>query len=214
MAKKRGGGPNTADGKKNSSRNSTTHGCRAKTVVILDGECQEDYDQMKSEWNEEFGPESYMEERLVEILVDNDWFLRRAMRRLHEAEAGDGNVDLMQRYKTSAERSFYRSLNALQGLRKHYMIIDRERDRLKKDLETRPPAATAPASKGSKAEAPLTKAQQTFRGQKQAKKAKKVPMLDQCVSAGIKGDHFRRFSRVPIGACGSNEHTTALTAEV
>lgn len=186
MAKKRGGGPKSIDGKKNSSRNSTTHGCRAKTVVILEGEHQEDYDQMKSEWNEEFGPESYMEKRLVEILVDNDWFLRRAMRRLHEAEAGDGNVDLMQRYKTSAERSFYRSLNALQHLRKHYMIIDRERDRLRKDLETRPPAATTPvATKGSKLEEPLTKAQQIFRGQKQPKKAKKIPVLDQWVEIEI-----------------------------
>ena len=38
--------------------------------------------------------------------------------------------------------------------------------------------------------------------------------LVSSVSAGIKGDHFRRFGRVPIGACGSNEHTTAQAAEV
>lgn len=181
MAKKRGGGPNTEDGKRNSSRNSTKHGCRAKTVVILDGESQEDYDRMKYEWKEEFGPETYMEKRLVEILVDNDWFLRRAVRRLHEAEAEEGNVELMQRYKNSAEHAFYRSLNALQQLRKHYMIIEKERDRLRKDLEKRPPTAV----KELKPEATLTKAQHVFRGQKHPKKQKKIPVLDQWIEIEI-----------------------------
>ena len=113
--------------------------------------------------------------------MENDWFLRRAVRRLHEAEAAEGNVELMQRYKTSAERSFYRSLGALQQLRKHYMIIERERDRLKKDLEKRPPEAI----KGSKLETPLTKAQQLFRGQKHPKKQKKTPVLDQWIEIEI-----------------------------
>jgi len=40
----------------------------------------------------------------------------------------------MHRYKNSAERSFYRSLNALQQLRKHYLMIEREKERLKKEL--------------------------------------------------------------------------------
>jgi len=186
MAKKRGGGPNTPDGKKNSSRNSTAHGCRSKTVVILDGEYQEDYDEMEREWNDEFGPETYMERRLVKILVDNDWFLQRAVRRLHEAEAKEGNVELMQRYKTSAERSFYRSLNALQQLRKHYMIIEREKDRLKKELEKRPaPAAEQPKGGTSKTEAVLTKAQQLFKGQRNPKKRKKIPILDQWIEIEI-----------------------------
>lgn len=188
--KKRGGGPNTPEGKKNSSRNSTTHGCRSKTVVILKDEHQEDYDQMQYEWNEEFGPETYMERRLVEILVDNDWFLRRAVRRLHEAEAGDGNVELMQRYKTSAERSFYRSLNAVQQLRKDLMRQDRDREwwkdragKLEKDLEKRPPAPVE--SPKAKIDAPLTKAQQLFRGQKHPKKQKKIPILDQWIEIEV-----------------------------
>ena len=111
------------------------------------GEQQEDYDQMAREWNKEFEPETYMERRLVGILIDNDWFLRRAVRRLHEAEAENGKIELMQRYKTSAERSFYRSLNALQQLRRDLMRQDRHAEwwkdragKLEKELEKRPPA--------------------------------------------------------------------------
>jgi hypothetical protein len=185
--KKRGGGPKSVEGKKNSSRNSTTHGCRAKAVVILEGESQEAYDLIKYEWNEEFGPETYMEKRLVEILVENDWFLRRAGRRLHEAEAEQGNIELMQRYRTSAERSFYRSLNALQQLRKHYMIIDRELDKKNKELAKRPPAPVeAPKeTPKAKAEAPLTKGQPLFRGQAHPKKLKKTPILDQWIEIEV-----------------------------
>jgi hypothetical protein len=196
MAKKRGGGPKTPQGKSNSSRNSTTHGCRAKTVVIMADEQQEDYDQMARDWNEEFGPETYMERRLVGILIDNDWFLRRAMRRMHEAEAENGKIELMQRYKTSAERSFYRSLNALQQLRRDLMRQDRHgewwKDRagkLEKELEKRPavPVETLKPKSGenAKAETPLTKAQQLFRGQKHPKKKKKIPILDQWIEIEI-----------------------------
>ena len=196
MAKKRGGGPKTPQGKSNSSRNSTTHGCRAKTVVILADEQQEDYDQMARNWKEEFGPETYMETRLVGILIDNDWFLRRAMRRLHEAEAGDGKIELMQRYKTSAERSFYRSLNALQQLRKDLMRQEKHAEwwkdragKLEKELETRPAAPIQEpkpkSGENAKAEAPLTKAQQLFRGQKHPKKRKKIPILDQWIEIEI-----------------------------
>ena len=37
---------------------------------------------------------------------------------------------------------------------------------------------------------------------------------DAAVNAGIKGDHFRRFSRVPGEAGASDEHTKAQAAEV
>jgi len=86
MAKKRRGEPN-------------------KAVFILADETQENYDEIERGWNDEFGPENYMERRLVKILVDNDWFLQRAVPRLHAAEAAEGNVELMHRYKNSAERS-------------------------------------------------------------------------------------------------------------
>jgi hypothetical protein len=62
--------------------------------------------------------------RLVEQLILNDWLLQRANRRMLEAEAAPADaeyehrLELMQRYKTSAERAFYRALAAMEALRK------------------------------------------------------------------------------------------------
>jgi hypothetical protein len=187
MAKKRGGGPNTEDGKKNSSRNATKHGCRAKTRILAD-ERQEDYDEIAHGWKEEYEPEGYMEERLVEVLVENDWMLRRVMRRLDETELGTHDFDLLLRYKVTAERAFYRSLNAVQQLRKDRIRMDKifrdmskELQQAQAELDKRPTAAV----KESKPEALLTKAQQVFGGQKHPKKQKKIPILDQWVEIKI-----------------------------
>ncbi len=49
--KKRGGGPKSANGKANSSQNSTQHGVRAKSVVILEGESEEEYAKVVHGWN-------------------------------------------------------------------------------------------------------------------------------------------------------------------
>ncbi|HEY7388635.1 MAG TPA: hypothetical protein VH640_09005 [Bryobacteraceae bacterium] len=151
MVKKRGGGPKSETGKAKSSRNAITNGCQAKKTRILDDETQEEFDEVKRGWTDEFGPETYMERRLVEILVENDWLLRRVMRRLHQAEAEEGNVELIHRYKTAAERSFYRSLNALLQLRRDLMRQDRHaqwwKDRagkLEKELEKRPSRGNLP----------------------------------------------------------------------
>ncbi len=105
----------------------------------------------------------YQEERLVEILILNDWLLQRAQRRLWEAEAAlcagpdqalDGDnrelwvaqkqhdLELKQRYKTSCERAFYRAWGVLQGLRKdierHQVALARleaEKQKLERQLE-------------------------------------------------------------------------------
>jgi hypothetical protein len=187
MAKKRGGGPHSEGGKRNSSRNSTKHGCRAKTRILVD-ERQEDYDEIARGWTAEYEPEGYMEERLVEILIENDWLLRRVMRRLEETEQGTHDFDLMLRYKTTAERSFYRSLNAVQQLRKDRIRMDKilrdmskELQQAQAELDKRPPAA----NKGLKPEASLTKTQHLFGGQKHPKKNRKVPILDQWVEVEI-----------------------------
>ncbi len=179
MAKKRGGGPKSETGKASSSRNAITNGCQARKTRILADETQEDYDAVERGWNEEFGPETFMERRLVEILVDNDWFLQRTTRRLHEAETADGNIELMLRYKTTAERSFYRSLNALQQLRKHYMIIDRELQKKDKELAKRPPAPVEkPKGEAPKAEAAL-----------------------QCVGTGIQKGRRPIVQNLPFARC-------------
>ena len=140
-SKKRGGGPKTPHGKVTSSQNSTKHGCTSK-VLILENEDPADLEAIRAGWFQEFEPEGYQEERLVENLVLNDWWLKRAQRNLDEAEAavfgGGGDfhrVELMQRYKTTHERAFYRALSALQGLRKDIIRERMENVRLQGKLE-------------------------------------------------------------------------------
>ena len=123
----------TPEGKAISSQNALKHGVRSKRLILPD-EAEDDYRLTREGWFDEFRPETFREERLVDLLVQADWFLRRAQRRMEEAEAavvGEENtnpagwtaeqvrtVELMQRYKTTAERAFYRALNACEQTRK------------------------------------------------------------------------------------------------
>ncbi len=122
MASRKGiGGPTTAEGKGRSSQNSTKHGARSTNVLILGDERQADYDETRDGWLADYEPADYHEMRLVEQLILNDWLLKRANRRLMQAETEPENehrLELMLRYKTTHERAFYRSLNAIEGLRK------------------------------------------------------------------------------------------------
>ena len=218
------GGPNTAAGKARSSRNSTKHGVKAKNTLILWDETTEDFDETQHGWQEEYEPEGYAEERLVKQLILNDWFLQRATRRLQEAEAAvmDGKVDplrwsekkrghlqLMQRYKTTAERAFYRSLTAVQGLRKDRMFMDRElkkaqehgkrisqledgMEKIEKFLQ--PPVNAGPLGditkknpfgNGPAAAEAKTAAQMLFQGQLHPKKQRKIAVLDQWIEVTV-----------------------------
>ena len=106
---------------------------------ILPGEDPAEYERVKNGWLAEYGPEGHMEETLANNLIDSEWMLLRARRNRFNAEAravGQGKephewtaedshqIELMQRYLTTAERSFYRAFNAMQGLRKNSMRKD------------------------------------------------------------------------------------------
>ncbi len=135
--KKRGGGPKSPEGKARSSQNSLKHGGRSETLV-LPWEQQADFDKVAEGWRKEFEPEGYHEERLVEILVRNDWFFRRADQRWQQAEAAkadDHTLALMQRYRTTAERSFFRALGAVRTLKKDLMKLDDDRTKLQARAE-------------------------------------------------------------------------------
>ncbi len=136
----KGGGPKSRDGKARSSQNSTTHGMRARPGLILPDERREDFDEIEKGWREEYQPEGHAENTLVDQLILNQWLMKRAERRVLQAEeaaveeCGDDphgwteerrhTFELMQRYKTTAERAFYRSWNAVQSLRKDRMLMD------------------------------------------------------------------------------------------
>ncbi len=201
--KKRGGGPSTPAGKASSSQNSMKHGMRAKSVVILAGETQEEYDEVVSGWNDYWQPADYQEKKLVDTLIRNDWMHRRAQRWQLDAEAaavgeeGLGPADwtaeqrhkmeLMQRYNTTAERAFYRAWSALRGLGKDIMREDKDRSAMKLEMgklrdEVQKLKAQQPTPKS---ETPLTQAQKLFQGQKSPKKRKKIQTLEQWVEIEV-----------------------------
>ena len=125
--KKRSGGPKTPEGKERSRWGAVKHGARAVQSLILPDETMEEYTALRAEWLDHFQPEDFDEKVIVDELISAHWLFKRAKRRLMETEfavAGPENVhpadwtaedehkvELMQRYKTSAERSFYRALN-------------------------------------------------------------------------------------------------------
>ena len=153
-------GPRSCSGKASSSMNRLSHGCRSR-VLILPCESEEDFNYIHNGWYDEFQPDSFYETELVDTLIENHWFFRRAMRCLNEAEAAaedaraasaftkehEHQVTLKLRYKTTAERAFYRSLNFLRQMRKDLMQIQKDNrllqnanDSLRAELERRGPA--------------------------------------------------------------------------
>ncbi len=204
------GGPKTPEGKEKSSRNSTSHGLRAKKVRLLGDETQDQYDAVVEGWNKQFEPADYQKEKLVETLIFNDWMHRRPQKWLLDSEASMVErfgvdplhwpaeqrhlLELVQRYKTTAERAFYRSWSALQGLRKDIMRTEEKVCKLERQVAVHE-AREAPRNGQSepkareakeKAVAPaLTEAQQVFGGQKSKKQQKKIVILDQWVEIEI-----------------------------
>jgi len=208
-------GPKTPEGKESSSRNATKHGCRSKRALILPDETQEEYDELRNGWMAEFEPEGHQERRLVEKLILNDWLQQRAERWLLEVEArvveetadatdwsGEQHhkVELMQRYKTTAERAFYRSWNAVQSLRKDFMREQRDMHNLRTEnvelhsklghaegkcerTEERL-ASVEKQAKREEADA-KTPAQQIFQGQNSKKKQGRLPVLEQWVEVKV-----------------------------
>ncbi len=117
--KKRGGGPKTPEGKAKSSENSAKHGMRAKQFRLAADETQEEYDEHRANWWAQLGPESFLEEQMMNQLILNHWLMLRGNRRYLEAEIeGDRHeIELMQRYETTAERAFYRSWAVVRQLK-------------------------------------------------------------------------------------------------
>ncbi len=121
-------GPTTPEGKESSSKNALKHGCCSK-ILILPDEDPAEFERIAEGWLQQFDPADFQEEALVEALILNDWSLRRKRRHFFAAEAAAAaasgpdpaawsaeqrhHLALMQRYKTAAERAFYRSWSAL-----------------------------------------------------------------------------------------------------
>src|SRR3982074_1771785 len=72
-------GPSTEEGKAASSRNNFRHGL-ASGQLIIDGECQEDFDDLLRGLLEEHQPTNSTESLLVVQMAQHFWFGQRAVR--------------------------------------------------------------------------------------------------------------------------------------
>ena len=62
------GGPKTIEGKRNSSKNATTHGCLSREK-ILPGESQQEYDALWQKWLDKYQPSDNLDLDLLGQLV-------------------------------------------------------------------------------------------------------------------------------------------------
>lgn len=80
-------GPKTPEGKAASSQNATTHGLTSKRLAssaILEGESQEEFDALLTDYTSRFRPADPLETRMVLNIAQLDWQIRR-YRRIEES---------------------------------------------------------------------------------------------------------------------------------
>jgi hypothetical protein len=130
-------GPRSPEGKARSSMNRLTHGCRSEQL-ILNHEDPAEFEFIMNGWLEAYKPEDAIAQHLVEETAKAHWFLKRNEKRLHQIEVRlpmdawhwtETHQKLFtnfSRYKTTAERTFFRWYKALET---HY-----RREANKKDL--------------------------------------------------------------------------------
>lgn len=121
----RGGGPRSTDGKARSSLNRLSHGCRSEQHIIP-GEDPAEFEFTMDAWLDAYNPEDHVCLQLVEETAKAHWFLKRNERWLHQVQVRlpsdawlwtpDDHKLLANatRYKTTAERAFYRAFNTLE----------------------------------------------------------------------------------------------------
>src|ERR1039457_529758 len=136
-------GPTTEEGKLRSSQNSLKHGMHARTI-ILPGESQEEYDQLRDEYLEQFVPAGPAERHEVETLYNAEWRIQR-MRRMEVAHVkyridrgnqkdkdlaiaigyqdeingcGSGGVACVYHFEPKLQRDYDRALRRLLDLQK------------------------------------------------------------------------------------------------
>jgi hypothetical protein len=99
--------------------------------LILPGETQSDFDQLSAGWRADYASTTQAARALLEEVIINQWLMLRAKRRYTMFDASLAGTDpagwteeqhkqleRMTRYRTSAERTFYRSFKALESLQK------------------------------------------------------------------------------------------------
>ena len=122
-------GPHTREAKA-SNLNALKHGCTSNQKIIK-GETEEEWNELRQAWLDDYQPDSSTMLSLVLQAFDAEWQLRRGVRRYDESEqtmpenvrdwSDDDHkrLDRFTRYRTTAERSFYRARNAVEQTRRN-----------------------------------------------------------------------------------------------
>jgi hypothetical protein len=198
-------GPKSRRGKAVSSQNARKHGMRSKKLIVED-ETQEAFDSLAAGWRAEYDDDGQATKSLLERVILNDWFLRRAERRymgaeeelaqkntLEWTEEDHKKIELYLRYKTTNERSFYRAFNSLRGLRKDKIREALDLEKMEKQAEefVRKAFDKVGAERQAKAEAKKAenvmagRGKDLFQGQNHPKKQRKIGVLDQWVEVEV-----------------------------
>lgn len=121
-------GPRSPEGKSASSMNRLTHGCRSEKTV-LPFEDPAEFEFTIQSWNTSYDPQDPTAATLVYETAKAHWFFQRNQKRLDQIETRlpsdawlwtEENIKLFNnflRYRTTAERGFYRAFNNLEA---HY----------------------------------------------------------------------------------------------
>jgi hypothetical protein len=119
-------GPTSPEGKARSSLNRLTHGCRSEQIII-NGEDPAEFEFVMNHWFNAYEPQDPVAQSLLEEVGKAQWMLKRNEKWLHQIQRRlpvdawtwtDEHHKLLAnatRYKTTAERSFYRAFNNLEA---------------------------------------------------------------------------------------------------
>jgi len=121
---RRAGGPVTPEGKAVVRHNAVRYGLRTVAIVIESFECEEDWDQFRSEGIAALDPDNPVEYAIAERIVEHLWRLRRGGR----AEAqmmrlSDESAEAMSHDLEGTRYSFTPAPSALPGPRHMEQII-------------------------------------------------------------------------------------------
>jgi hypothetical protein len=112
-------GPRTEEGKSVSSRNAVKHNLCSKSLT---GSDLEEFQAIRGRLDDEWEPATETENLLLDQMALSQWRMDRALslelNAFHNDHLDEKLLALALRYRTTAERSFYKALAELQRLRK------------------------------------------------------------------------------------------------
>jgi hypothetical protein len=107
----------------------------SKPMNILESESVEEYDALSASLISEFAPTTETERLLVEMMIQHEWLMRRAIRMQQHLDAAAQSAQpdmkrlkLVVRYYKTHERSYAQAKRELENMRKHKTKMDRALD--------------------------------------------------------------------------------------